>query len=268
MPTLSVVVPVFNEAPDVLDVLHGLLAVPFPVELEVVVVDDGSTDGTAELLDVLAAEGTVRLIRRSLRGGKSAAVADGIAAAMGDYLIVHDADHEYDPRDIPHLLQPLLDGEADVVYGSRFRREGTRVHRTFHFLVNRLLTDLSNALSGIYLTDMETCYKLFRADLVKAMRLRAGGFGFEVEATAYLAKTGARIFELPISYYPRTRLAGKKIAWTDGVAALWHLVRFNLLIDVDGAFVDLPTRYLSDPRGRRSPGRASEPEPAVHGGRR
>jgi glycosyltransferase involved in cell wall biosynthesis len=250
MPKLSVVVPVFNEAPDVLDVLNGLLAVPCPIEREVVVVDDGSTDGTSGLLDEFAAGGEVRLIRRSRRGGKSMAVADGVAAATGDYLIVQDADHEYDPRDIPRLLEPLLAGEADVVYGSRFRREGTRVHRTFHFLVNRLLTDLSNALSGIYLTDMETCYKLFRADLVKSMRLRAHGFGFEVEATAYLAKTGARIFELPISYYPRTRSAGKKIAWTDGVAALWHLIRFNLLVDREGAFESLPGRYLPEPRGR------------------
>jgi glycosyltransferase involved in cell wall biosynthesis len=250
MPKLSVVVPVFNEAPDVLEVLGELLAVPCPIDREVVVVDDGSTDGTSELLVEFAGGGAVCLIRRTHRGGKSVAVAEGIAAATGDYLIVQDADHEYDPRDIPRLLEPLLAGEADVVYGSRFRREGTKVHRTFHFLVNRLLTDLSNALSGIYLTDMETCYKLFRADLVKSMRLRSRGFGFEVEATAYLAKTGARIFELPISYHPRTRLAGKKIAWTDGVAALWHLVRFNLLVDRDAAFDSLPGRYLPDAKGR------------------
>lgn len=251
MSMLSVVVPVFNEAPDVLVVLDRLLAVEFPIEREVVVVDDGSTDGTSRLLDELAVSGAVRLIRRSRRGGKGAAVADGIAAASGDYLIVHDADHEYDPREIPRLLQLLLDDEADVVYGSRFRREGTKVHRTFHYLVNRLLTDLSNALSGIYLTDMETCYKLFRADLVKAMRLRAQGFGFEVEATAYLAKTSARIAELPISYHPRTRLAGKKIAWTDGVAALWHLVRFNLLVNREQAFDCLPVCYLPDAVVRR-----------------
>ncbi len=252
MSKLSVVVPVFNEAPDVLAVLSRLLAVGFPIEREVVVVDDCSTDGTLRLLDELAASGAVRLLRRARRGGKGAAVADGIAAASGDYLIIHDADHEYDPRDIPRLLQLLLDDEADVVYGSRFRREGTRVHRTFHYLGNRLLTDLSNALSGIYLTDMETCYKLFRADLVKAMRLRARGFGFEVEATAYLAKTGARIAELPISYNPRTREAGKKIAWTDGVAALWQLVRFNLLVDRERAFENLPARYLPNARGGAS----------------
>lgn len=249
MAKLSVVVPVFNEASDVLAVLNRLLAVEFPIEREVVVIDDCSTDGTSRLLDELAVSGAVRLIRRPRRGGKGAAVSDGIAAADGDYLIVHDADHEYDPRDIPRLLQPLLDDETDVVYGSRFRREGTKVHRTFHYLVNRLLTDLSNALSGIYLTDMETCYKLFRADLVKAMRLRSQGFGFEVEATAYLAKTAARITELPISYHPRTRQAGKKIAWTDGVAALWHLVHFNLLVDRERAFDRLPARYLRDAGG-------------------
>ena len=191
------------------------------------------------------------MIQRSSCGGKSAAVADGIAAATGDFVIVHDADREYDPRDIPKLLAPLLQDEADVVYGSRFRRERTQVRRTSHFLVNRLLTAFSNVLSGIYLTDMETCYKLFRADLVKAMRLSARGFGFEVEATAYVAKTGARIFELPISYHPRTHLAGKKISWRDGFAALAYLIRFNLLTDLDGAFRDLPARYQPDPRASR-----------------
>ncbi len=260
MSRLSVVVPVFNEAADVRAALALLLDAPCPIEREVVVVDDGSTDGTSELLRELAAEGAVRLLERPRRGGKSVAVAEGIAAASGDYVIVHDADREYDPRDIPRLLEPLLADEADVVYGSRFRRESWRVHRTFHFLANRLLTALSNGLSGIYLSDMETCYKLFRADLVKSMRLRAGGFGFEVEATAYIAKTGARVFEMPISYYPRTRLAGKKIGWTDGLAALWQLLRFNLLVSLEAAFTELPPRYLPDASGARPALRGTEVE--------
>jgi glycosyltransferase involved in cell wall biosynthesis len=260
MARLSVLVPVFNEAADVLDALGILLQAPCPIEREVIVIDDASTDGSRELLRVLAAEGSISLIERTQRGGKSVALVDGIAAAVGDYVIVHDADREYDPNDIPRLLAPLLADEADVVYGSRFRREGRRVHRTSHFLVNRLLTALSNGLSGIYLSDMETCYKLFRADLLKSMRLRARGFGFEVEATAYIAKTGARVFEMPISYYPRTRLAGKKIAWTDGLAALGYLLRFNLLVDLNGAFAELPAHYLPDASGERPVIRRAEVE--------
>jgi glycosyltransferase involved in cell wall biosynthesis len=251
MERLTVVVPVFNEAADVRDALAALLQAACPIEREVIVVDDGSTDGTTQLLRPLASTGAVRLIERPRRGGKSVAVADGIAAATGDCLIVHDADREYDPNDIPRLLAPLLAGEADVVYGSRFRREGREVHRTFHFLGNRLLTLCSNVLSGIYLSDMETCYKLIRADLVKSMRLRSRGFGWEVEATAYIAKTGARVFEMPISYYPRTRAGGKKIGWRDGVAALGYLVRFNLLVDFNDAFRDLPAHYIPDALGER-----------------
>jgi len=200
----------------------------------------------------------LRVLRREARGGKSAAVADGIAAARGDFVIVHDADHEYDPRDIPRLLVPLLAGDADVVYGSRFRRDGHQVHRTFHVFVNRALTLVSNVLSGIYLTDMETCYKVFRADLVKSMRLRSRGFGFEVEATAYVAKTRARVHEIPVAYQPRTRLAGKKISWQDGFAALGYMVRFNLLVDLDGAFRALPDHYLPS----AATGLARSPAPA------
>ena len=243
MPKLTLVVPVYNEAPHLRNVIGRLAAAPCPIEREWILVDDHSTDGSSELLDELAREHGMQVIHRAGQGGKGAALQDGIAAATGDFIIIQDADLEYDPRDIPRLLALLLADEADVVYGSRFRREQPQVHRTMHFLINRGLTLLSNLLSGIYLSDMETCYKLFRADLLKAMNLRSRAFGFEVESTAYIAKTRARVLELPVSYYPRTRLAGKKITWKDGVAALLHLVRFNLMIDAGRAFRDLPARY-------------------------
>ena len=245
---LSIILPVYEEADRLPPFLERLLVAPCPIPREWVFVDDASSDGSATMLQRFVEEhrgleaGMV-LIRRTENGGKGCAVRDGIEVAGGDYIIVQDADDEYDPGDIPRLLEPLLEDRADVVYGSRFRRERHQVHRTFHFLVNRLLTALSNLLSGIYLSDMETCYKLFRADLLKAMQLRSNRFGFEVEATAYVAKTGARIFEIPITYYPRNRLSGKKIGWRDGVAALWHLVNYNLLVSEARAFTDLPARY-------------------------
>jgi glycosyltransferase involved in cell wall biosynthesis len=244
VPKLSVIVPVFNEAPNLRDVVERALRAPCPIEREWILVDDGSWDGSRQVVDELAAEHALRVIHKEEREGKGAAVVAGIRAATGDFIMVQDADFEYDPQDVPKLLQPLLDDEADVVYGSRFRRESPQVHRTMHLLINRALTTLSNLLSGIYLSDMETCYKVFRADLLKAMRLRARGFGFEVEATAYLAKVQARVFELPISYYPRTRTMGKKITWRDGAAALAHLLRFNLLTPRSRAFDQLPERYL------------------------
>jgi glycosyltransferase involved in cell wall biosynthesis len=248
MARLTLILPVFNEAERLPTVLPRLLEAPSPVPREWVFVDDASTDDSVAILERFIAEhgdteDGMRLIRRDRNRGKGRALRDGIAAASGDFVIVHDADDEYDPADIPRLVEYLLDDRADVVYGSRFRREGLQVHRTFHYLVNRFLTVLSNVASGIYLSDMETCYKLFRADLLKSMELRSERFGFEVEVTAYVAKTKARVFEIPIAYYPRTRLGGKKISWKDGVAAVWHLVRFNFLVSPERAFRDLPERY-------------------------
>ncbi len=250
MTHLTLIIPVHNEVAHLPTVLARIREAACPVPREWIIVDDRSTDGSAELLDAWVREhggeeaGMRLLVRpRHLAGGKGAAVAEGIAQATGEYLVVQDADLEYDPGDIPALLAPLLEGRADVVYGSRFRREGTQVHRTSHYLVNRGLTALSNLLSGIYLTDMETCYKVFRTDLVQAMDLRSPRFGVEVELTANVAKVRARVLELPISYFPRTQLAGKKIDWRDGVAALWHLVHYNLLTPLDRAYTDLPDRY-------------------------
>jgi glycosyltransferase involved in cell wall biosynthesis len=243
---LTVIVPVYNEAHRLEAVLaERLFAAACPIEREWILVDDGSTDGSGEILDRAATltDEPVRVLHKP-NGGKGTAVRAGLEHARGDFFIVQDADAEYDPNDIPRLLAPLLADEADVVYGSRFRRERHQVHRTFHYFINRFLTLLSNVFSGIYLTDMETCYKLARTDLARAMRLRARHFEFEVEFTAYVAKTSARVFELPIAYYPRTRTAGKKIGWQDGAAALWYLVRFNTLTPRSAAFRDLPERYL------------------------
>lgn len=252
MPTLTLVTPVHDELPHLAEMLERTWSTPCPIPREWILVDDRSADGSTDVLRAWVEahgheEAGMRLIVRDAggTGGKGVAVAEGIAVATGDFIIVQDADLEYDPADIPNLLIPLLDDRADVVYGSRFRAEGLQVHRTFHYLVNRILTALSNLTSGIYLSDMETCYKLFRADLVQAMVLRSHRFGVEIEFTAYVAKTDARIVELPISYYPRTRLAGKKINWRDGVAALGHLVRFNFLTSADRAFQHLPGRYTA-----------------------
>jgi len=249
MPKLSLIVPVFNEAPALRSVVDSLMASPCPIEREWVFIDDKSTDGSLAILEELAGRHVFRILRQAVNAGKGAAIVRGIAEATGDFIIIQDADFEYDAKDIPSLLQPLLEDRADVVFGSRFKKNAQQVHRTYHYFVNRLLTTLSNLFSGIYLTDMETCYKIFRADLLKAMVLRSQRFGIEVELTAYVAKVRARVHELPISYYPRTRLQGKKINWKDGVAALWHLVHFNWLISAKEAYSAIPVRYL--PSGER-----------------
>jgi glycosyltransferase involved in cell wall biosynthesis len=249
-PVLSIVVPIYNEGGHLAEVMEYLLSSHCPVSREWIFVDDGSTDDSLAILGKYAEAENIRVFDQKTNQGKGAAVIRGIKEAQGELIMIQDADFEYDPEDVPALLQPLLDNRADVVFGSRFRPNTAQVHRTFHYLVNRILTLMSNLLSGIYLTDMETCYKIFRADLLKSMQLKSNRFGIEVELTAYLAKTAARICELPIHYYPRTKLQAKKIGWKDGVAALFHLVRFNMITDPADAFKDLPPAF--DPEKRRT----------------
>jgi glycosyltransferase involved in cell wall biosynthesis len=243
-PVLSVVVPVFNEERLLRQVVDRLLSSPCPIQREWIFVDDSSTDGSRAILEELAQKHAFKFIAQSPNQGKGVAVSRGIRESTGDFIIIQDADFEYDPADVPSLLEPLIQGKADVVYGSRFKKNAPQVHRTYHYFVNRMLTSLSNLFSGIYVSDMETCYKAFRSDLLKSMNLRSKRFGFEVEVTAYIAKVRARILEFPISYFPRSRLQGKKINWKDGVAALIHLVRFNFCVSRAEAFTKLPEKYL------------------------
>ncbi|MGK5089191.1 glycosyltransferase family 2 protein [Bdellovibrionota bacterium FG-2] len=240
---LSLIVPVYNEEPHLATVINRLMATSCSLSREWIFVDDCSTDKSLQILRELQPRFGFRLIEQSSNQGKGCAVIRGIAEATGDLIMIQDADFEYDSNEIPLLLEPLLENKADVVYGSRFKKTTFLVHRTYHYFVNRFLTFMSNLLSGIYLTDMETCYKVFRADLVKSMRLQSRRFGIEVEFTAYIAKVRARVFELPISYYPRTQLQGKKINWKDGVAALFHLIRFNWFTSREQAFSKLPEQY-------------------------
>jgi glycosyltransferase involved in cell wall biosynthesis len=241
---LSLVVPIYNEEMHLREVLPFLFATKFPVDAEWILIDDKSTDQSLAILEELSKSYPFKLIKQPFNQGKGSAVIRGFEEATGDIIMIQDADFEYHPRDIAGLLEPILANEADVVYGSRFKKNSIQVHRTYHYFVNRFLTLLSNLFSGIYLTDMETCYKVFRADLLKSMNLRSKRFGIEVELTAYLGKVRARIHELPIGYYPRTRLQGKKISWKDGVAALRHLIYFNFLVSRDEAFKNLPPKYL------------------------
>lgn len=244
---LSVVVPAYNEEATLAAVIRKLLRLS--ALLEIIVVDDGSTDRTAEIASYLAGQySQVRLVRQDRNRGKSQALIVGIAATRGDVVVIQDADEEYDSDEIPELIQPILDGAADVVYGSRFLvRKAARVLYFYHYLANQCITFFSNLLTNINLSDVETGYKAFRGDIIRQMILNSTGFGFELEVTAKLAKLGCAIYEVPISYYGRTYEQGKKIGIMDAFAAIWFIIRYNLFCSLKQSYRTIPS--LSRTRG-------------------
>jgi glycosyltransferase involved in cell wall biosynthesis len=226
---LSVLIPVYNERDTIDLIVEQVRATPLP--LEIICVDDCSTDGTQHILETLLAQGRIhQLFRQPANQGKGAAIRHALSMSTGDIVIVQDADLEYDPADWPTLLEPILSGRADACFGSRFLGGPHRVLYYWHSVGNSLLTMYSNMLTNLNLTDMETCYKAMRGELARSLlpKLSAQRFGFEPEITARLAHADARIFEVPISYSGRTYAEGKKIGWRDGIAAFWHITKYNL----------------------------------------
>lgn len=237
---LSVVIPVYNEAATLARVVRKVLEIP--CLLEIVIVDDCSTDQTPNIARQLAAtHPQVRFTSHTKNAGKTEALKTGFAMTLGEIVIVQDADLEYDPEDIPTVIKPIMEGHADVVYGSRFLvRKATRVLYFYHYVANKFLTFASNMLTNLNMTDVETGYKAFRGDIIRNMVITSRGFGFEIEVTAKIAKLGCAIYEVPISYYGRTYDEGKKINAWDGVVAFWLVFRFNLFCSLRSSFRRMP----------------------------
>src|ERR687892_327330 len=223
-PLLSVVMPCYNERTTIEEIIRRVLAVPLRIEL--IVVDDGSKDGTRDILTALAQELPFKLVFQTVNGGKGAALRRGFEEVTGDLVVIQDADLEYSPEEFPQLIELICEGRADVVYGSRFLGR----HRVFlftHYVGNRLLTLVTNVLYNTMLTDMETCYKVMRTEVLKSMTLESNGFGIEPELTAKIFRRGYRVYEVPITYDGRGYQEGKKITWRDGVVALWVLLKYR-----------------------------------------
>jgi glycosyltransferase involved in cell wall biosynthesis len=237
---LSVVVPVYNEEKTLATVVDKLLALP--QLLEIVIVDDCSTDRTPEILEMLAViHGNIQTVRHEKNRGKTEALKSGFRMTRGEIVIVQDADLEYDPREIPDVIAPILAGQADVVFGSRFLvRKTTRVLYFYHYLFNKLLTFCSNLATNINFTDVETCYKAFRGDVIRQMKINSSRFGFEIEVTAKVAKLKCAVYETPISYYGRTYEEGKKITAWDGIAAMYYILRYNWMCTLEASFYSVP----------------------------
>lgn len=239
--TLSVVIPAFNEAGTLAAVTERVLVIPHL--LEIIIVDDGSSDDTPQIAQRLAQTNPalVRIVQHPRNQGKTAALRSGFRVSRGEIVIIQDADLEYDPAQIVDVIRPILDGLADVVYGSRFMSRGAVNALDRHLLANRALTFASNLFTKVKLTDVETGYKAFRGEIIRNMIISSSGFGFEVEATAKIAKLHCRLQETPVHYRARTRSQGKKIRFTDGMVALWYIFFYNLLCSAASSFHGLPS---------------------------
>lgn len=223
---LSIVIPVFNERDTIEELIRRVQNIEVGLEKEIIIVDDGSEDGTHQILENLN-HPNIKIFFHTINQGKGASLQTGFSKAAGDIVLIQDADLEYDPRDYPRLLEPILDGRADAVFGSRFLGGPHRVLFFWHYIGNKLLTTLSNMLTNLNLSDMETCYKVFRKEIIDKITLKSKRFGFEPEITIKLSKMKCRIYEVPISYSGRDYSEGKKIGWKDGVAAIFHIFRYK-----------------------------------------
>jgi glycosyltransferase involved in cell wall biosynthesis len=223
---LSIIIPVYNEKETINDIIDAVVATPY--RKEIIIVDDCSTDGTRNILTKIKKDG-LKVYLHDKNQGKGAALQTGFSHATGDIILIQDADLEYDPQDYSTLINPILEGKADVVYGSRFAGHGAhRVLYFWHYMGNRFLTFLSNLFTNLNLTDVETCYKAFRREAIAGVRIKEKRFGFEPEITAKMARKKLRIYEVPISYYGRTYEEGKKVTWKDGLRAIWCIIKYNL----------------------------------------